>query len=225
MLEIPQKFRMDTLVDLHRINKSELDLLVETLVDFHSHAYTNTLIAKFGRPLSIRAKISENFLILSKLTKRGSLFKNRLNLFVSDNCELFDRRIRESRVRDIHGDLYLKNIFFINDKFILYDRIEFSDSLRYADVSEDVAHLAMDLDYHRREDLRQYLISRYVKKSDDTSLIDIIYFMMCYKACVRAKVSLFRAAQLTARNKNQKLKYMDEAQRHFRIARNYLDLF
>jgi aminoglycoside phosphotransferase family enzyme len=164
MLEIPQKFRMDTLVELHRINKSELDLLVETLVNFHSHAYTNALIAKYGRPLSMRAKIKENFLTLSKLTNRGSLFESRLNLFVRDNYDLFERRIRASYIRDIHSDLYLKNIFFMNGKFIMYDRIEFNDSLRYADVSEDVAHLAMDLDYNHREDLRQYLISHYIKK-------------------------------------------------------------
>jgi aminoglycoside phosphotransferase family enzyme len=32
----------------------------------------------------------------------------------------------------------------------MYDRIEFNDSLRYADIGEDVAHLAMDIDYHGR---------------------------------------------------------------------------
>jgi uncharacterized protein len=225
MLEIPQKFRMDNLVKFHRMSKSKLALLVEALVNFHSHAHTNSLISKFGTPSSIRAKISENFLTLSKLTKMGSLFESRLNLFVRDNYDLFERRVRASRIRDIHGDLYLKNILFMNGKFIMYDRIEFNDSLRYADVSEDVAHLAMDLDYHDREDLRRYLISHYIEKSDDTSLINIIYFMMCYKACVRAKVSLFRAIQLTARSKNQKFNHKDEAQRHFRLARKYLELF
>jgi aminoglycoside phosphotransferase family enzyme len=204
MLEIPQKYRMDNLVKFHRMGKSKLDLLVETLINFHSHAHTNSLISKFGTPSSIRTKISENFLTLSKLAKKGSLFQSRLNLFVRDKYDLFERRVRASRIRDIHGDLYLKNIFFMNGKFIMYDRIEFNDSLRYADVSEDVAHLAMDLDYHNREDLRRYLITHYIKKSDDTSLINIIYFMMCFKACVRAKVSLFRGVQLTAKSENQK---------------------
>jgi aminoglycoside phosphotransferase family enzyme len=225
MLEIPQKFRMDTLVRLGRINKSEIHLLVQNLVNFHSRAYSNAVIANFGTPLNMKAKIRENFTTLSKLTKKGSLFESKLNLFVRHNYDLFARRIKESRIRDIHGDLYLKNIFFLKGEFFMYDRIEFNDSLRYADVSEDVAHLAMDLDYHQREDLLQYFISHYIRKSDDPSLINIIYFMMCYKACVGAKVSLFRASQLTDRNKIQKLKYMDEAQRLFRIARKYVGLF
>ncbi len=39
-----------------------------------------------------------------------------------------------------------------------YERIEFNDSLRYADVAQDVAHLSMDLDYHKRDDLMKHFI-------------------------------------------------------------------
>ena len=153
MLEIPQKYRMDNLIQRHIINESKLDVLVKALVKFHSRAYTNAVISNFGRPFNMRTKIKENFTTLSKLTSKGSLFEERLISFVKDNYELFDRRIKESRIRDVHGDLRLKNIFFLKGKFLMYDRIEFNDSLRFADVSEDIAHLAMDLDYHRREDL------------------------------------------------------------------------
>jgi hypothetical protein len=45
----------------------------------------------------------------------------------------------------------------------LYDRIEFNDSLRYADVTKDVAHLSMDLDYNSRINLREYFVSQYIK--------------------------------------------------------------
>jgi aminoglycoside phosphotransferase family enzyme len=225
MLEIPQRYRMDNLIQRNIINESKLDVLVKALVKFHTHAYTNAVISNFGRPFNMRTKIKENFTTLPKLTSKGSLFERRLISFVKDNDELFDRRIKESRIRDIHGDLRLKNIFFLKGKFLMYDRIEFNDSLRFADISEDVAHLAMDLDFYQREDLRQHFISQYIRKSEDTSLIYIIYFMMCYKACVRAKVSLFRACQIASGNKRERLEYVDEAQRHFTIAKKYVDLF
>ncbi|MGG6460877.1 MAG: aminoglycoside phosphotransferase, partial [Candidatus Eiseniibacteriota bacterium] len=112
---------------------------------------------------------------------------------------------------------------YFKNRFYLYDRIEFNDFLRYADVAEDVAHLAMDFDYHKRKDLREYFISRYIEKGQDTNLSDIIYFLMCYKACMRAKVSLFRASQLS--NEKEKLKCTSEARNLFVIARNYLDQF
>src|SRR6476659_1613106 len=195
MIEFPQRFRMDNLLRLRKINKNVLDLLVEYLVAFHRRAYTSDTIAKFGRPHIMKSKIRENFSTLSMFTKTDSIFEKRLNQFVRNNYELFARRIEASRIRDIHGDLCMRNIFFFKDRYYMYDRIEFNDSLRYADVAEDVSHLAMDLDYHRRQDLRRYFIDHYIRKSNDTTLINIIYFMMCYKACIRAKVSIFRATE------------------------------
>ena len=223
MLEIPQRFRMDNLLRLHKINNSVLDLLVENLVAFHRCAYTSDTIAKFGRPYIMKSKIRENFATLSMFTKTDSIFEKRLNQFVRNNYELFARRIEASRIRDIHGDLYMRNIFFFKGRFYMYDRIEFNDSLRYADVAEDVSHLAMDLDYHRRKDLRRYFINQYIRKSNDTTLIDIIYFMMCYKACIRAKVAIFRASEVG--NENERLQCMTEAQSLFKLASKYLELF
>ena len=90
-----------------------------------------------------------------------------MDSFVEKNIDLFDQRIKETRIRDIHGDLYLKNIFIVGGKIYLYDRIEFNDSLRYADVIEDISHLAMDFDLHQRKDLRDHFITYYIKKSGD----------------------------------------------------------
>ena len=154
MIEIPQRFRMDNLLRLRRINSEILDLLIEKIVAFHRLACTNDTIAKFGRPHIMKSKIRENFATLCEFTKIESVFEKRLNQFVRNNKELFAKRIETSRIRDIHGDLYMRNIFFFKGRFYMYDRIEFNDSLRYADVAEDVSFLAMDLDYHRRQDLR-----------------------------------------------------------------------
>ena len=62
-----------------------------------------------------------------------------------------------------------------DNRFYLSDRIEFNDSLRYADVTEDMAHLSMDLDYNRRLDLRKHFVSQYIE-SDDVDLKNLLYF-------------------------------------------------
>lgn len=223
LLEIPQKFRLDNLVNTGAITKKDIDKLTEILVEFHKHCHTSHLVKKFGKPQAIKSKIKENFLTISKIAKIDSIFEVRLNQFVEDNKVLFAKRMKESRVRDIHGDLYLKNIFYCKNRFYLYDRIEFNDFLRYADVAEDVAHLAMDFDYHKRQDLRDCFISLYIQKSKDATLSKILFFLMCYKACMRAKVSLFRASQLS--NENEKQKCNSETRSLFIIARNYLEQF
>jgi aminoglycoside phosphotransferase family enzyme len=64
----------------------------------------------------------------------------------------------------------------------------------------------------------------------DTTLENIVYFLMCYKACVRAKVSLFRAKNLdktTNSNDDNRKKIEqaeEEARRHLQLAESYLPL-
>lgn len=224
MIEIPQRFRMDNLVKSGSINKKTIKSLVSILVKFHNNAQTNNKISKFALPQCLKKKFDENFETLAKLGKIDSIFEFKLNSFLKDNYHLFNCRIKESKIRDIHGDLYLKNIFIIGNRFYLYDRIEFNDSLRYADVVEDVAHLAMDLDYHQQKDLREYFILQYIKKSKDKNIINLVYFMMCYKACVRTKVSLFRAREVNV-NAKKKISFEREAKKHLILARSYLKLF
>lgn len=222
MKEIPQKRRLDNLLKLNKLNNRTLDLLTQNLVKFHNVACTNATISNYGRPQIMKNKIRENFQTISKITKIDNTLDQQLNLFVQRNQDLFYTRRKAKRIRDIHGDLYLKNIFYDKEKFYMYDRLEFNDSLRYADIAEDVAHLAMDIHYHKREDLQSSFISKYIEKSNDTSLLDIIYFMMCFKACVRAKVSLFRSLQCS--NLNQKREYINEANNHFTLAEKYLEM-
>src|SRR5688572_11513750 len=228
MLEIPQKFRMDNLLQEGKVNSDAIDKLTSTLVKFHSTTRTSKKIRSFGRPEFLKRKVDENFSTISKLTTLDPKFERRLNLFIKDKYNFFLERIRDDKIRDIHGDLYLKNVFIVPDNnFYLYDRIEFNDSLRYADVAEDVAHLAMDLDFHGRSDLRKLLISDYMLQGKDTSLEDIVYFLMCYKACVRVKVSLFRAKGLDRTNSNDRKKIEqleEEARNHLELAESYLEL-
>jgi aminoglycoside phosphotransferase family enzyme len=47
---------------------------------------------------------------------------------------------------------------------------------------------------------------------------------MCYKACVRTKVSLFRAREVNVIAK-KKISFEREAKKHLRLARSYLKLF
>ncbi len=163
MLEIPQKFRMDNLLQEGKVSSDSINKLTSILVEFHRSTPTNKKIKNFGRPEFMKRKVGENFATLSKLASISPKFERSLELFIHNKHNLFLERIRDEKIRDIHGDLYLKNVFIIPDnKFYLYDRIEFNDSLRYADVAEDVAHLAMDLDFHGRSDLRKRLVSTYI---------------------------------------------------------------
>ncbi len=222
MIEIPQRYRMDNLLSIGKVNLRTIDRLVETLVKFHFTTRTNTKIKNHGQPKFIKKKINENFSTISKLANVDPKFEKTLIAFIEKNNNLFFHRIREDKVRDIHGDLYLKNIFIVQNRFYLYDRIEFNDSLRYADVAEDVAHLSMDLDLHNRSDIRKYFVSQYIRKSNDLNLEKVIYFWMCYKACVRAKVSIFHAKNEIVNKK--RTGYIKESKDLLTLAGSYFEL-
>jgi aminoglycoside phosphotransferase family enzyme len=224
MLEIPQNFRMDNVLASGKVTLKTIESLTKTLVKFHRCTPTNAKIKNFGYPEFMEKKIHENFNTLAKLKTVDPKFENALILFVKKNKKIFYQRIREDKIRDIHGDLYLKNIFILEkNKFYLYDRIEFNDGLRYADIAEDIAHLSMDLDYHKRSDLRKHLISQYIEKSSDIDLENLVYFLMCYKACIRSKVSLFHAKNETIAKK--RIVHIRESKDLLKLAESYLESF
>jgi aminoglycoside phosphotransferase family enzyme len=222
MKEIPQKFRMDNLLLDGKITLEMIKKLTSKLVRFHHFTPTNNTIQRFGRPEFMMRKVHENFVTLSKLMKVDTKLENKLKTFIKNNDKLFLQRIKEGKIRDIHGDLYLKNVFIVDGRFYLYDRIEFNKALRYADVAEDIAHFAMDLSFHKESNLSSHFISQYEAQSNDTNLANIIYFLMCYKACVRAKVSLFRAKTTT---NDARALQVEEAISHLKLAESYLKLF
>ena len=135
--------------------------------------------------------------------------------------ERFNRRIADERIRDCHGDLYSANIC-LGDKVYIFDCIEFNDRFRYSDVAGDIGFLAMDLDFHGLDDLADHFVSRYVERSGDRGLLDLIAFYKCYRAYVRGKINLFTAADAgvepatAADCTAQATRYFELAQRYAR---------
>jgi aminoglycoside phosphotransferase family enzyme len=86
-----------------------------------------------------------------------------------------------------------------------------------------VAHISMDLDFHRRPNLRKHFFSQYLEKSNDNTLEELIHFWMCYKACVRAKVSFFSAKN--EKDNKRRAANIREAESHLRLATSYVELF
>ncbi|HYE44458.1 MAG TPA: AAA family ATPase [Caulobacter sp.] len=74
---------------------------------------------------------------------------------------LADRR-EDGWVRRCHGDLHLGNILLEDGRPILFDCIEFNDTLSEIDLLYDVAFLLMDLDFRRRRDAAVRVLSAWL---------------------------------------------------------------
>lgn len=193
MTEIPQKYRLDRLLIENKVTPSMITNLAKKLASFHKSTPTNIKIQRQGDPRQIQKKLDEDFETLSELARISPLYKKKMTTFLKENRKFFQNRVRDKKIRDLHGDLYLKNIFITTKRTYLYDRIEFNDILRYGDVAEDLGFLSMDLDFVGKKNIRKDLVKKYVHYSNDQDLCRILPFYMSHKACIRAKVNFFFA--------------------------------
>jgi aminoglycoside phosphotransferase family enzyme/predicted kinase len=107
----------------------------------------------------------------------------------------FEDRRRAGRVRQCHGDLHLANLVRHEGRFLAFDSIEFSDSLRWIDVASDIAFLAMDLESRDRGDLAAVFLSGWIEAANDHQATSVLPVYMAYRAVVRAAVAAIRAVQ------------------------------
>jgi hypothetical protein len=221
MKELPQECKMDRLLEKNKIDKKIIEEIAKTIADFHSKAETNEKISKYGSIENIKFILDENFSqtvdFIGKTIDRNQFdfIKQKVEDFISNNTELFEKRIAEGKIRDCHGDLHSANIF-VADKIYIFDCVEFNERYRCSDVILDIAFLTMDLDFHGMQELSNYFVEKYFSFSSDSELFKLLNFYECWRAYVRGKVN---SLKLNIPNINKTEKEAIE-----KLARKYFDL-
>jgi uncharacterized protein len=115
--------------------------------------------------------------------------------FLDARWDELDARARAGRVRDGHGDLRAEHVLLEGGRILIVDCVEFDSALRRIDVASDLAFLVMDLHAAGRGDLSRALVGAYRKAGGDAGDNALLAWLAAYRAQVRAKVALLRAAQ------------------------------
>jgi len=226
MKQLPQGRMMDVLLPRGQVTLEMMARVAEKLVGFHQKAETNQKIAAFGRLDVICQNTDENFVQTEKYIGTSITageyqhIKNYTDNFVDSNAGLFDKRIREGKIRDCHGDLHAAHVCF-TDGICIYDCIEFNDRFRYSDVASEIAFLAMDLDRYRQAGLSRHLVNTYVGLSHDEELLKLLDFYKCYRAYVRGKVESFKLDDPYI-PEEEKAKVLTAARSYFQLAASYV---
>jgi len=229
MKQIPEEFLMDKLLEKKQVTSKMIESVSEKLVQFYFFAETNDRIKSFARPERLKQDTDENFGQTKKyieVTIPREVYeevKKRTNDFFGTKMEIFYQRIATDRIRDCHGDLRLEHIFW-GEEVSIFDCIEFNERFRYTDVAADIAFLAMDLDYHNREDLSEHLIRAYIGESGDHELMGVLDFYKCYRAYVRGKVESFRLDDPHIPEEEKK-GALERARKYFNLAYRYVRRF
>jgi aminoglycoside phosphotransferase family enzyme len=226
MKQLPQDRMMDVLLTRGQVTPEVVARVAEKLVGFHQKAEISPEIAAFGRLDVIRQNTDENFAQTGKyigtsiIAEEYQHIKNYTNNFIDSNASLFDKRVREGKIKDCHGDLHSAHVCFTDD-ICIYDCIEFNDRFRYCDVASEVAFLAMDLDRYRQAGLSRHLVDTYVGLSHDEELRKLLNFYKCYRAYVRGKVESFKLDDPLI-SQTDKAKALESAQSYFQLAESYV---
>jgi len=235
MKQLPQDRMMDVLLPRGQVTREMVAMVAEKLVSFHQKAETNQKIAAFGRLDVIRQNTDENFAQTEKyigtsITAEGYRhIKNYTDNFIDSNASLFDKRVKEGKIRDCHGDLHAAHVCFTDDtrlpspggQVCIYDCIEFNERFRYSDVASEIAFLAMDLDRYQQAGLSRHLVDTYVELSHDEELLKLLNFYKCYRAYVRGKVESFKLDDPYI-PEEEKAKLLTAAQSYFQLAESYV---
>jgi hypothetical protein len=244
MKRLPERRMLDRLTREHAATRAEIDQLLSVLVPFYAGAARGPKIDRFASAEAIERQGRENLATIEQAIEKGDSnllceapsgpFRQKVPVpffdhglpapmfkrvrasqlqFLKLSAAVFAERIRSGRVREGHGDLRPEHVCMV-DPPVVFDCVEFSLPLRSADIISELAFLAMELDFLGVSDLSAVLIDGYKTRSGDTVSDSLIHFYKSYRACIRAKVDLLRADQLSGSD-------ADHARTH---ARRYLQL-
>jgi uncharacterized protein len=230
MRRLPARRMLDRLLDAGEVDNELVTNLASLLARFHAQAATGVGVDEFGAPDAVAFNVRENFAQTERFTAEEGLrtASPRLHAFLRDRAEgflarengLLERRVRERRIRDGHGDLHAGNVCVTDEGILVYDRIEFAPRFRCGDVACDLAFLTMDLDARGFRAFSSYLTRRYVEVSKDHELQAVLGFYKTYRAVVRAKVGSLTAADPGLSGEERESRRW-AAMRSFQLAASY----
>lgn len=141
--------------------------------------------------------------------------------FMAEYAGLFEARLNGGFIKEGHGDLHLQHIFLFNQGITILDCIDFNERFRYGDAAQDIAFLAMDLDFNGFEGLARVFVDTYINASNDTGMRDVLGFYKVYRAYVRAKVNSFMSGDSGMSEAGRKAAF-NNAALYYRLAAVYV---
>ncbi|MDB5455504.1 MAG: gluconate kinase [Caulobacter sp.] len=183
------------------------DALGRTVARFHAGAALRPAGGGVG---ALGYTIASNANLLRGLAPRlGATAVERLIAETERTFEalapLLNARAGEGYARHCHGDLHLGNILIEDGRPILFDCIEFNDSLSDIDVQYDLAFLLMDLDFRRRRDAAGRVLNAYLDEAARTfgdglwTGLAALPLMLSVRAAVRTHVWAYTGDDEAAR--------------------------
>jgi aminoglycoside phosphotransferase family enzyme/predicted kinase len=201
MRQFPQDQLLSHLLAAGTLQASHTDQLAHEVSAFHARIATATPESPFGTPEMIYQPVHDNFQHLFdtiddpiRQAHARELETWCQHTFAARRGDMLARK-RDGFVRECHGDMHLGNMILLDEAVVIFDCLEFNESLRWIDVASEVAFVTMDLEDRGRPDLAYRFLNGYIEATGDYGLLGLLPFYLTYRATVRAKVAGIRLEQ------------------------------
>jgi hypothetical protein len=201
MREFAQSALLDNALPRGEVGPAMIEALACRIADFHAQLAPQDATPGHDADSTVLAPARENFAQMLPLIDTPAdiatltAIRDWTRREFDARAAQFSQRYAAGCVRECHGDLHLGNIVLLDGAAVPFDCLEFNAALRWMDVMNEVAFLMMDLEAHGRRDLAFAFASTYLETSGDYAGVRLLPFYIVYRAVVRAKINLIRAAQ------------------------------
>lgn len=217
MRRMPEDRRLSTCIAAGEDVEDALRTVARDIAALHERSRPDPEHDRLGTRDSVEGRWVEGFEQLRglvtdpELTERLDEMETLARRYLAGRGPLFDARIADGRIRDGHGDLRADDIFLLDDGPRILDCIEFGDDYRWGDVLADIAFLIMDLERSGRSDLADAFQAVHGERSGDRWPPSLLDHYVAYRAHIRAKVGIVRAAQHGEPPSESTLRHVDHA--------------
>jgi len=210
---------------LERVKEEDIRRVARRVARFHEEARRAD---EFGKLSVMKFNTDENFsqterFVGETISREDYEFiKERTNGFYERHGDIFEKRIKEGKVRDGHGDIRLEHVAFLGDEVCIFDCIEFNERFRCGDVLNDMCFLSTELEFLGKDNLARAYEEEYVRQTQDKDARLLLPFFKCYRAYVRGKVHSFMLEDPSI-GEEEKREAKEKARGYFRLARRYAE--
>ena len=228
MRRMPDSARLSTRIVNGDAVDADLSQVARLMAAFHSGASREPEVRAEASAAGLQRRWASN--LCEAEGYRGDLIDPAVHAelatlvtgFLRCNEEWLNERANSGLAMDGHGDLRADDIFCLPDGPRVLDCVEFDDRLRWVDVIDDIAFLAMDLEHLNRTDLATAFVSDYADFSGTMVPQHLLNHYVAYRALVRAVVSCIRSEQGDPQARHSASRYAALALRHARRAQSFL---
>jgi aminoglycoside phosphotransferase family enzyme/predicted kinase len=197
MRRLPAEKALDVLLRERRLQPIEAESIAAHLADFYARLLPQPIRPEeFVSHLERHIRANGEALTNQKQANQSLIRRVQSNQlrYLKVQSEEFENRVATGRVVDGHGDLRPEHIYVEKTPAVI-DCIEFSDELREVDIADELSFLAMECNRLGDGAVGDLVLETYQRTSGDEIPPRLLAFYRAYRACVRAKVALFRSQQ------------------------------